>query len=283
MHRTVPIGGHILSETAGMFGPITIQDLAGKRWFYNAGRLQSAVFLSPTTSQMDSTRPPIKGPGPIGACTYTAGWLIAALSHPKGRGLMLGLGGAEGAISLLSNFPELTLDVIEIDNDLIEVVGRHYPLYRHYENLGRLSVFCACADTWLQQTSNQYDFVIFDIDDGRAEINPLLTNPRFLKNLFHSANEHWFNLITRLDHSNYSVALKTLAAAHWPHLFQYNCQPHSMNMLVTNRPPRSADASFKPFAQISACPGSEEQAAVDHVRARFAHLCRTVQDAGAKP
>ncbi|WP_295815152.1 hypothetical protein, partial [uncultured Nitratireductor sp.] len=80
----------LLDRRDGLFGEITVYDLAGRRWLTNNGILQGLAFLEPNSRTIDPDVP--QGPGPVQGCTYSLAWLIAASQAPEGRGLMLGLG-----------------------------------------------------------------------------------------------------------------------------------------------------------------------------------------------
>ncbi len=259
----VALPGSVVRHSRGRFADITVLDYVGRRWLYSGKVLQAIAFLEPAAASVSADLP--AGPGPVQGCTYTLPWLAAGLGNSAGRGLMLGLGGGEGAIALLYHFPDLRLDVVEIDPTIIDVARAVYPLLQHYEHGKRLQIRTGDANRMLAEQP-VYDFLICDIDPARGEIYPDLLNPKFISSLLSVTAKLWINVIDRPGGRAEITISRALQEAGHPVVRIFSCQPNSRNQILTTQPVDERTLqSFEPYAGIDG--GGPELA-----RRRFARL-----------
>ncbi|MFW2441151.1 MAG: hypothetical protein ACN4GR_17470 [Arenicellales bacterium] len=251
----------------GKFGQIHIYDFGGKRWLRNSQNIQAATNLSPSSHIVHPDLP--CGPGPVQGCTYTLGWLVVGASYSIGFGIVLGLGGAEGIVSLLFNFPNLHLTVIDIDPTIVDMVRKSFPLVKWYEQQGRLTIHIAAAENFFQSGPKSYDFAIFDLDDASPGIHSLLQSDSFLLPLKRSSNSIWFNLLSRIERSDTQEFFKRLHSLGFGDLSVFSCQPRTMNLIVGNELQNSNYKQFVPFKDL-------DDPAVQEIRLRYKSFINTI-------
>jgi hypothetical protein len=178
-------------ERAGLFGPVGVVDTAQARRFSIAGVLQGASLLEPSASDIDPLL--TAGPGPVIETRYQLAWLLAGRRHPQGRGLMIGLGGGSGVVGLLHEFPEMHLDVVDVDPRVVEMAREFHPLLRSYEKSGRATVSVADGTDFLAGIETKYDFVIADIVVDSEQIDRLKTSS-FIGSLVGASREVWLHV-----------------------------------------------------------------------------------------
>lgn len=106
-------------------------------WLKIGHQIQGGSATEPSASVVDAG---LTGPGPVSLCDYQAGWLLAGAAHPSAKAVMAGLGAGSGAVALLYNFPDISLDIGEISSDVIEAAFEAFPLLGYYVSEGRLNV-----------------------------------------------------------------------------------------------------------------------------------------------
>ncbi len=178
-------------EREGLFGPVGVVDTAQARRFSIGGVLQGASLLKPSATDVDPALP--AGPGPVIETRYQLAWLLAGQRYPAGRGLMIGLGGGSGVVGLLHQFPELSLDVVDVDPRVVEMALEFCPLLKSYEKAGRLTLTVADGEEFLKGLDAKYDFVIADIVVDGDEIE-LLTSSSFIRSLAGASREVWLHV-----------------------------------------------------------------------------------------
>jgi hypothetical protein len=197
-----------LASIPGMFDTIHVVDTFPARKVFTCGKLQGCLLFDPPA---DHLYPQCScGPGPVTDTTYQLAWLMAGARHPKGRGLMLGLGAGSGAVALLHHFPEISLEVVEIDPDMIKVARRYFPLVSYFEQGGRLKVINDDASSFLSGNPSPYDFALIDISVDGAKAQQLLLSSTFAESLTRVADEIWINALT----SREKPFLANLVATH---------------------------------------------------------------------
>lgn len=179
----------IIDKQQGQFGKIKIIDKAGKRLLMINKEVEGSVFLKPDSQYFDVCSP---GPGAISASSYTYSFVIPAWHAQKGRALIYGLGAAAGVVMLLALFPDICLEVVEVDERLIEIVRRCFPLVSLYEKQGRLNIICDDAMHFI--VNERYNFIIADIYQG-DECYDL--NLSLFVGLCKQHKNVWVNLISR--------------------------------------------------------------------------------------
>lgn len=185
----------LIAEREGLFGPVAVVDSFPVRKVFASGHIQGAALLIPSAPEVcGSSRP---GPGPLLDTVYQHVWLLAAGAHPYGVGLMLGLGCGAGASALLYQFPDLRLDVVEVDPVMADLARAHFPLVEHFERESRLRLVIGDALEFVGMSHTCYDFVLVDIDGG--PVRDVLLSPVFQDALVDLSAERWVNVIAAQD------------------------------------------------------------------------------------
>ncbi len=193
-----------LTSLPGLFGRIEVVDSFPWRKVFACGKLQGSLSLVPPADRSYPDCAP--GPGPVTDISYQLAWLMAGANHPRGVGLMLGLGAGSGAVALLHHFPHLSLRVVEIDPAMIAAARDYFPLVGYFERNGRLEIIQQEATEHLQETTAAYDFVLVDIAiDGGAAQHPILSSS-FCESVTRVSDEIWINALASRD----SLFLKRL-------------------------------------------------------------------------
>ncbi len=186
-----------LTSIPGLFDTIHVVDSFPARKVFACGKLQGSMTLDPQADQVYPTCPP--GPGPVTTITYQLAWLMAGVRHPHGCGLMLGLGAGSGAVALLHHFPQLSLQVVEIDPAMIRVAREYFPLVHHFERQGRLEIINANAADFASASAALYDFALIDISIDAADAQMQILSRTFSEAVMRIAGEVWINALTAKD------------------------------------------------------------------------------------
>jgi len=90
---------------------------------------------------------------------YTEAFHLGPAFHPKARqALFIGLGGATGPKQFRKFYPDMLLDVVEIDPAVVELSKRFF----YWEEDQNLKVTVQDGRVFLQQTSKKYDLIFVD-------------------------------------------------------------------------------------------------------------------------
>ena len=182
-------------ERTGLFGRVGVVDTAEARRFTIGGVLQGASLLQPSAASVEPALPP--GPGPVIETRYQLAWFLAGQRHPEGRGLMLGFGGGCGAVGLLHQFPDLSIDAVDADPAMVEMAREFHPLVALYERLGRLRLRVADAEDFLAQAESDYSFVIADLVVNADQVHRV-GSPALVQGLAAASSEVWFRMFGSL-------------------------------------------------------------------------------------
>jgi hypothetical protein len=245
-----------LAHAAAAFGPLIVEDRNGVRYLTLNGQVQGGAYLKPGA---DVVRAGLRGPGPIPASSYTAGWLIAGAVNPKAKVLMVGLGSGTGAVAMLYNFPGVTIDVVEVDPVMVEHALEWFPLTAHYVETGRLRIHVADAKDFVSQQENKkWDLLL---SDGYTGGNHLAVGARD-HNFYHDAHrccgEIWLNWIGVPNGFRMMKEFDALHAEGWspettfiPGLKPYPDLSRPRNWILTSEiPDAEAVDAFRPFAAM---------------------------------
>lgn len=147
----------ILKTSRSLFGKITIGETLDPhvRWMKINNEIEGQVFV-----EKDGK------PGAIAASRYLYAFIIPAWHFSASHGLMLGLGAGIGATMLLALFPELSLTVVEIDPQVIQLARTYFPLISFYEKQNRLYIIQANANDYIHQCQQTFSFVLLDLFAG---------------------------------------------------------------------------------------------------------------------
>jgi hypothetical protein len=237
----------IIQQQQGQFGKIKIIDKASKRLLMINKEIEGSVFHEPGSLSFGAK---MSGPGAISASSYTYSFIVPAWHAPEGRGLIYGLGAAAGVVMLLALFPKLCLDVVEIDETLIAMTRRYFPLVALYEKQGRLTI--TCADAMHYEVSESYNFIITDIYQGDECFN---LNLSLLVGLCKSHENVWSNLISRHSQSHLNRVQEQIQNDLDKKLLLFPVEKfpknYSMNWLLTSQV--NFDADISEFSLFDDC------------------------------
>lgn len=102
---------------------------------------------------------------------YNQRFLEISLSVSPKRALVIGGGGFTLPTALLTRFPWLKLDVVEIDPVLPQIARDYFEL----PNTKRLQIFTEDGRAFLERTKTKYDLIILDAFGGYVIPKQLLT------------------------------------------------------------------------------------------------------------
>jgi hypothetical protein len=202
--------------------------------------------------------------------------------------LMIGLGSGAGAVAALYNFPELTIDVVEIDEVIVEHAMEWFPLLAHYIVEGRLNIHVADAQDFFSSLEKNYDVLC---NDGYTGGNSLATGGH---SFYELARKHcaeiWLNMIGTLNSSKMNAEFDALHAAAWSPetIYRPGSELHTdlkrpRNWIVTSEIPdaKTLDA-FVPYADLEES-GDELAAlhAINAARQSWSVFLDSEMDAGA--
>lgn len=118
------------------------------------GRWRDLKFNIGTQTRMQKDDP--HGPG----LAYSDAAHINRLFRPHTRRiLILGLGGGTQAKQFLRYYPDIVVDVVEVDPLVIDIAKRLF----HVEPGERLRIHLADARTFIKRTNEQWDLILVDI------------------------------------------------------------------------------------------------------------------------
>lgn len=264
-------------EREGRFGPVGVVDTADARRFTIRGVLQGASLLDPPASDVDARL--AAGPGPVIETRYQLAWFLAGQRHPRGRGLMLGFGGGCGAVGLLHQFQDMTLDAVESDPAMAAMAREFHGLVGHYERAGRLRLHVAEAVDFLASADAAYDFVIADLAvDGDSL--PLLDSDLLIGTVAAAAPEIWFRVFASLPDGDLRPLLEKFQAAAAPVQWLYSpvspdvSLPRTRDWILASGVRQRPDPdAFEPYVGLA---GAKTKA----VRAAYRKLATRALEAG---
>ncbi len=241
-------------ERDGLFGRVGVVDTADARRFTIGGVLQGASLLSPSAGDVDAAL--AQGPGPVIETRCHLGWLLAGQRHPRGRALMLGLGGGCGAVALLHEFPELALDAVDADPAMVAMAREFHPLVAHYEGQGRLRLVVSDAVDFLEHCSGGYDFAIADLVVN-ADMTEQVDSLPLVHGVAGVSAEVWFRVFGSLPDGDVEPVLGKFQSVGNPVSWLYSPVSHSVSIPRTRdwilaagvREPPDPDA-HRPFAGL---------------------------------
>lgn len=253
-----------LAVVDGRFGKIEICQDEEIRSFKINRQIQSRCFMV-----LDEHGQ--KQPSCLPVSFYSIGWLFAGTQAPRGRGLMLGLGGGIGVACLLANFPNLRLDVIEIDPVNIKLSQEWFPMLKTFGE--RLRIIEADAFEYVAQCQEHYDFCLLDLYSGEREQVDGVMAGAFLKNIAKIATHCWINLIARKGYDYIEEVLAVSRDAGQPCAYLTTIvSPISQEkvngnwLLTTQKLDLEIAKNFEPFSWLAPC---REVSLVRHYYQKF--------------
>ncbi len=95
------------------------------------------------------------------------------------RMLVLGCGGGAVPHWLLGEFSQVTVDVVELEQGIIDICKEHF--LKKWERSGRLSFYCMDASAY-EAPADSYQFIFCDIFAGEM-VPPFVKDVRFMQKL----------------------------------------------------------------------------------------------------
>lgn len=136
--------GNIVYERESIYNHLTVVDSGEIRTLYLNGLPHSAMFLNGSNELVFS---------------YTKLFHLGFLFNSEIRKvLFLGGGGFSGPKNFLEKYPQVTIDVVEIDDDVIQTARKYFNVRED----PRLRIFNDDGRAFLTKTRDAYDLVILD-------------------------------------------------------------------------------------------------------------------------
>ncbi len=83
---------------------------------------------------------------------------LAMLDKPPEKALFVGLGGGSMPRVMAKHYPDVAIDVVEIDPDVVEVAKKYF----FFEPTPQMKVFVQDARRFLRRHSKKYDYIFLD-------------------------------------------------------------------------------------------------------------------------
>ena len=265
----------VLAVEEGMFGTVKVIDTAESRTLWIDNQLQGNVCKKPAANEWEPTCR--TGPGFLPNNFFAVGFLLVGCKLPHSSGLVLGLGCGAGLVMNLACFPQMRLTVVEIDPVIIRLCLTFFPLVQHYIDAGRLEIVEADAEAFLFYNWKQFDFIQFDMYQGKDECCSQYGSVEFVKLMKKNAPLLFANIIGKLDEPHLHRVLAAFDEAGEPiHTLYPNLpidekETNYKNWLGLNQEV-VIPADFIPFADISPERVTPDQ--LKGVRDNFAALCK---------
>ena len=104
--------------------------------------------------------------------------LTLAVKPDAARTLVIGLGGATVVKRMWRDYPEMRIDAVELDPEVVEVARRYFAL----PDDERIRIFVDDGRHFVESNAEPYDIVIIDAFDDDV-VPPALTAPEFMRTL----------------------------------------------------------------------------------------------------
>ena len=258
-----------LARAQAKFGPLVIHEHSGVRQLLLNGQVQGGAFLEPSAAVV---REGLRGPGPVSCCAYSVAWLAAGAANPTASVLMIGLGSGAGAVAMLYHFPEISIDVVEVDPVMVEHALEWFPLVAHYVAEGRLRIHVADATDFVSKAETKWDLLL---SDGYTGGNRLAVGgSSFYEQARKCCGEVWLNWIGVINSTQMMQEFDALHAAAWspetiflPGFKLYPNLQQPRNWILTSQLP-SAEAldAFQPYAAFHESDDADVRVALDTMR-----------------
>ena len=236
----------------GMFGSIVVKVVNDGLYTFINDQCEGGSELHPPAAIIDPELPD-DAPGPIPSSRYMLGWLLAGQDHPRGTGVMVGLGSGGGAVQLLAAFPETDLTIVEIDPAMVRAARASYPLIEYYENKGRLQIITEDAERYFKYSPDLWDFSLVDGYTGKSHLVH-----SYLPDVCSRCSDIYANVIDSSISGPDIQVVAALCRTHGKPLLQaYPCQDggNSKNIILTSSPtPQEQYASYVPFDNLGHFP-----------------------------
>ncbi len=158
----VPAGERVVVDTQTAYADLTVVDDGDVRTMYIGGVPQSAIYLDDREGYV------------FDYAKYAH--LPLLVQNDTERVLFIGGGGFTLPQRFVELYPNVTVDAVEIDPEVVRVAREHFGL----EESPRLTVYVEDGRSFLQQTNHTYDVIV--LDAFRADRVPFhLTTTEFME------------------------------------------------------------------------------------------------------
>lgn len=141
------VGGDVVYETQTAYQELRVVDSGGTRTLYLDGQPHSAMDKDePTRHVFDYTS------------YFHAPFLFTDDVDDIDRVLFVGGGGFTGPRAFLDTYPNVTVDVVELDPEVVGVAKEYFRV----EESDRLTIHTMDGRQYLQQTDETYDLIVLD-------------------------------------------------------------------------------------------------------------------------
>lgn len=136
--------GNTVYERETVYNHLAVVDSNEIRTLYLNGLPHSAMYLNRSNELV---------------FTYTKLFHLGFLFNPETRKvLFLGGGGFSGPKNFLEKYPQITVDVVEIDDDVVQAAKKYFDVREN----PRLRIFNDDGRNFLTRTEDTYDLVVLD-------------------------------------------------------------------------------------------------------------------------
>ncbi|NER34085.1 MAG: hypothetical protein F6J93_08590 [Oscillatoria sp. SIO1A7] len=263
----------IMAVEEGMFGTVKVIDIPEFRTLWIDNQSQGNICKKPPANECEPTCRP--GPSFLSENLFAIGFLLVGCKLPDSSGLVLGLGCGAGLLMNLACFPQMRLTVVEIDPVVIRLCLTFFPLVQHYIDAGRLEIVEADAGAFLSSNQKKFDFIQFDIYQGKNNFYPQYGSVEFVKLMKKSAPLLFANIIGKLEEPHLHRVLAAFDEAGepidtlYPGLPIDEPNPNYGNWIGLNQKVE-IPADFIPFSDLS--PDRVKPERLKTVRSKFEAL-----------
>lgn len=143
----ITVEGQTVYETQTPYQQLRVSDLGDTRTLYLDGQRHSAMDLDdPYRHVFDYTR------------YFHLPLLMAENTSDVDRVLFVGGGGFSGPKRFVHEYPNVTVDVVEIDPEVIRVAKEYFAV----EGSERLNIYRADGREFLRESDTEYDLIVLD-------------------------------------------------------------------------------------------------------------------------
>jgi hypothetical protein len=149
----------------------------------------ATLAADPALAHLKPASPPVLASGQVDPGTlnnsayismFAAGLLLNKIVPEKPQVLVVGLGSGVGIAQILHHFPQATVEVVDIDPAVIEMVRDHYPLMAWFESQGRVRFVARDARAHIRaQAGHGFHLIVLDAYTAGSTIPPHLMTREF--------------------------------------------------------------------------------------------------------
>jgi spermidine synthase len=165
------------------------------------------------------------------------------------RILIIGLGGAVIPMEMSRRIPEVSIDILELDPNVLELSQTYFG----FKQTEKIKVYLGDAFVSVAKLQNKYDIVIIDAftTDGMPFHLRCIEFFRMLHNLM--SNEGVIAINTAKVHPQFDSQIRTLYEVFGDHIYVLNGlrNPYSSMLFALNRDKKIIKSDSRPFLVMS--------------------------------